>query len=199
LLTVLVLASSGNADVADRSLELNQGVSLVVSVHRASLAVGAEVQVAADSALVAGTTNVVGVGLALAAERAITADANMDGRRSSDPNVSELLIDWHKSVAVVSDLGRQHASGAEVPVRAVQALVADTRNVLVTAITDSVVEVVAARLHLGSDVVRHLGVLDSRDKTVLGMVTMSVLGEACLAQVKVFTDSAVEELDLGEF
>jgi hypothetical protein len=123
----------------------------------------------------------------------------MDGRRSSDPNVSELLIDWHKSVAVVSDLGRQHASGAEVPVRAVQALVADTRNVLVTAITDSVVEVVAARLHLGSDVVRHLGVLDSRDKTVLGMVTMSVLGEACLAQVKVFTDSAVEELDLGEF
>jgi hypothetical protein len=43
ILAVLVLASCCNTDMADRSLELNQGMSLVVSVNGTGLAVGTEV------------------------------------------------------------------------------------------------------------------------------------------------------------
>lgn len=75
----------------------------------------------------------------------------------------------------------------------------NTCNVVVTAITNGVMRVVTAWAHLGCDVGGHLGALDSRGETVLGVMPMSILGEALLAKVKVLAHVAVQKLGLWVF
>lgn len=67
----------------------------------------------------------------------------------------------------------------------------NTCNVVVTAITYGVVRVVTTWVHLGCDVGGHLGALDSGGETVLGVMPVSILGEALLAKVKVLAYGAV--------
>lgn len=123
----------------------------------------------------------------------------MDNGSSANPNIGEVLINGHETMALMDELGVPHAIRAVVPIRAVEALVANTKNVLVAAITDSSVHQVAARVHLGRDALREDGALDSWGKAVLGVVAMVLLGKARLAEVKVLASSAMEELSLGEF
>lgn len=191
-----MLPTSCHTDMADRSLELDQGVSLVVGSGGISFAVGAEVKVIADSALVTNSTNVGRVGIVTGAQGTVTADTNVNRRRASPANVGESFISRHETVAWVSEVAVLVAIRAVVPVRAVQTLVTDTCNVLVAAIAESVMDLVTARAHLDSNVVGHLGSLDSSDETMHGVVTMSVLGKARLAEVKILTSGAVKKFGL---
>jgi hypothetical protein len=185
--------------MADRSLELNQGMSLVVSVNGAGLAVGTKVQIIADSTFVSGATDVIGVRLASGAKRSVAANANMDGRWCTSPDISEWLIDRRKSVARVDDLHRLDASRTVVPVRTVEALVTDTCDVLVAAIANGVVHMVTAWAHLGCNMMGHFGSLDSGGKSVLGVMAVLVLSEAWLAEIEVFADGAMKKLGLRVF
>jgi hypothetical protein len=82
---ILVLTGSGDGNLLDRGLKLDQGVCLVMGVGGAGLAVGTEVGVIAHCALVASADDVGGAGAISAgiAERAVTADTNM-GRAARD-------------------------------------------------------------------------------------------------------------------
>lgn len=82
-LTIGGLTSASDTDGTDGSLELNQGMGLVVSVTRAGLAIGAEIQVVADSTLVSNATDVAGISVASIAQGPITADANMNSGRGA--------------------------------------------------------------------------------------------------------------------
>jgi hypothetical protein len=59
-LSILMLTGGGYIDMADRCLEFDQGVGLVMSVSGASLAASTEISVMADSTLIAVANNVLG-------------------------------------------------------------------------------------------------------------------------------------------
>ena len=73
------------------------------------------------------------------------------------------------------------------------------KTYLVTAITDGMVELIAASGHLDLDMLWHNGAPDSGDKGVLGMMAMSILSETWLAKIVIIASSAVKELLLGKF
>ena len=180
--------------MANRSLELDQGMSLVVGVGGTGFAVGAEVQVGTNSTLVPDSTDISRVGASIRAERSITANAHVDRLRRTSSNVSELIIDGYEAMTRMDEIGILNAMAAEVPVRAVKALVADTRDVPVATIADSMVNLVTARRHLQFDVLRHVCALNSRDEGMLGVVAVSVLSEARLAEVVILASGAVKKL-----
>jgi hypothetical protein len=185
------VTAGGDTDVADRSLELDQRMCLVVVVCRTGFTVGTEVQIAANSALVSSATDVVRIDVASRAKRSITADANVNGCWCAKADIFKWFVDWGESVTRVDNPDGLHASRTIIPVRAVEALVTNTCNVVVTAITYGVMRVVTAWVHLGCDIGGHLGALDSGCKTVLGVMPVSILGETLLAKVKVLAYSAV--------
>jgi hypothetical protein len=196
----MVLASSGNTDVANRRLELDEGMGLVVLVGRASLAVCAEVKVMADSTLVANASDVGGIVLVAGAQGSIAANTHVHRLSTSvRMNISERLIDGRKAVVGVDEGSVDNAFRAVIPIWAVQALVADASDVLVTAITNSVVSLVSTSSHLDGNVVWHIGTCNGRDKGMLGVVAMSILGETSLAEVEILAGGAMEELGLGKF
>jgi hypothetical protein len=102
----------------------------------------------------------------------------MNSCRSAEANIRERLVDRRKSVARMADLDILDAVGTVVPIRAIETLVANAKDVLVTAVTNSVVHVVTSRAHLDFNMVRHLDALYGRGETVLGVVAMGVLGKA---------------------
>lgn len=114
-------------------------------------------------------------------------------------NICERLIDGRKAVVGVDKGSVDNAFRAVIPVWAVQALVADTSDVFVAAITNSVVGLVATSSHLDSNVIWHISTCNSRDKCMLGVVAVGILGEASLAEVEILASGAVEELSLGKF
>lgn len=143
LLAVLILAFGLDLNTPYGGLELDERVSLVMSVGRARLTAGAEVGIVAHGTFEALTNN---VGLAGAvAERAVAADtvvARAIGGTSL--SIRKLLVNRNKTVAGVHEARAQDAVCAVVPVRAVHTLVADTTDELVAAIADGVVPLVAA-------------------------------------------------------
>jgi hypothetical protein len=72
--------------------------------------------------------------IALVAKRTITVDAVMTGlvseRSGQRCEIVEGFIDWYESVAGVDEVGIGDASCTEVPIRAVEALVTYTIDVL---------------------------------------------------------------------
>lgn len=112
----------------DRRLELDQRVRLVVLGGGVGLAVGAEVDVVADGALVANATDV--RALANRAKRPVAADADMRGLGSYAAEVTQRLVDGYEAMVGVHEARVRDAGTAVIPVRAVQALVANTCDVL---------------------------------------------------------------------
>jgi hypothetical protein len=147
-----------------------------------------------DGTLVADAADVGGVGVGLGTKRAITADANMNSLRSSSSDVGKVVIDGNEPMVRVDEAGVLVAAGAVVPVRAVQTLVTNAGDILVTAITDGMMKLVASSAHLDLDVLGHHGAGNSGDESVLGVVAMTVLGEAWLAEIEIIAGSAVKEL-----
>lgn len=195
-----MLASSSNANMANRCLKLDERMGPVMVIGRASLAVCAEVKVMADRTLVANASDVGGIVLVARAQGSIAANAHVHRLSTSvGMNIRERLIDGCKAVVGVDKGSVDNAFRAVIPIWAVQALVADTSNVLVAPITNSVVSLVATSSHLDGNVNRQLGTCNSRDKGMLGVVAMGILGEATLAEVEILASCAVEELSLGKF
>lgn len=69
-----MITESGDTDITNRSLELDKWVCLVVVVGWAGLAVGTEVGVMADSALVTVTLDISLNAVACIAKRTVTVD-----------------------------------------------------------------------------------------------------------------------------
>jgi hypothetical protein len=102
----------------------------------------------ADSALVSVTFDVCLTTIALVAKRAVTVNAVVACLvavwSSQSGNVIERLVDRDKTMARVNEARVDNTTGAEIPIWAVEALVANAIDVLVTTITDSVMTRVAA-------------------------------------------------------
>jgi hypothetical protein len=64
-------------------------------------------------------------------------------------HITKRFIDRHEAVTWVNELCVDNASGTVIPIGAIKTLMADAVYVLVTAITDSVMSCVAARLEEG--------------------------------------------------
>jgi hypothetical protein len=88
----------------------------------------------AHSTLISVSLNVGLNAVALVAERAITVDAMMTGLAGESSGqrckIVEGFVDWYESVAGVDEVCIGDACSTEVPVRAVEALVTNTINVL---------------------------------------------------------------------
>lgn len=196
-----MFASSYDVDVTNGGLELDQGMGLVVSVRRARLALGAEVHIVTNGTLVAVADNVViARAVIVVAQRAIAAYSDVGQSAGDRANVGRLewLVDRNEPMAGMNKLGRLVAGRAIVPVRALKALVPNTADVLLTAIADSVVELVAARsktalhLRLGTSPGYHRG------KGVLGVMSVAILGKADLAKIEVVTCLAMDKFGLRQ-
>lgn len=220
LLTIGAFAGGGDTDLADGGLELDDRVSLVVGVLGVSLAAGAEVNILADGALEADATDVGGRVVVLA-DGSITAHTSVNRELLSELGgvvQGDGIVDGHESVLGVDSSRERNALGAQIPIRAIQALVTNTNNELQTALTsnssrnqhksatylvavvaDGVVRQVATRVNLLLEVLRDLGSKNGGLKSVLGVVAVNVLVEARVAKVKVLAVLAVKELSDREF
>jgi hypothetical protein len=87
-----------------------------------------------DSALISVSLDVGLNTIALVAKRTITVDAVMTGlageRSGQRCGIVEGFVDRYESVTGVDEIGTGDASCTEVPIRAVEALVTDTIDVL---------------------------------------------------------------------
>jgi hypothetical protein len=189
-LAIAVLAHGGDTNVANRSLELDQGMCLVVWVRRARLAPIAEIRVVADGTLVSNALDVAHGSPSRGAERTIAADTKMSLFTCS-LRLREGLIDWSKSVTRVNEAGIGHAGVAIIPVRTVKTLVTDTIDVLVAPIAKSVMPLVAASLQTILDLIQEESSFHRRNKHVLRVMAMNVFGEAGHTQIRIVTIPAV--------
>jgi len=68
----------------------------------------------------------------------------------------------------------------------------------VASITDGMVNLVAARSHLETNMGRHLGARNGSSEAVLGMMAMGVPGKAWLTEIVILTVGAVKEFTFGK-
>jgi hypothetical protein len=99
----------------------------------------------------------------------------------------------------VDEVSVGNARCAEVPVGAVEALVTNTINVLVTSITDSIVANVTARSEQSLRDEIKLGLLNSRLESMLGVVAMLHANMARNAKIIVGARSASDKVLLRQF
>ena len=109
-----MITQSGNVNIADWGFELDQRMCSVVWIGGASLAIGTEIGIVADSALVSVALNICLSTIALAAERTITIDAVVAslvavGSRQCN-HVVERLVDGDKPVAWMDKAGVDNAA-----------------------------------------------------------------------------------------
>lgn len=123
----IVLAKGGDGDVTDWCLELDQRMGLVVFVRGSSLAICTEVRVVADCTLESITTNVV---LATLDSAQWTIAVNAEVSLWAWAIQGQRFVERGESVTRVNLCGTEVASGAVVPVWAVQALVTDADDCL---------------------------------------------------------------------
>jgi hypothetical protein len=170
-------------------------VSTVVVVAGQSLARRAEVRVVAHSALVADTRDVWLVNL-IPAKRTVAVNARMASEHRL--GLGDRVVDGREAVASMLERSLSNARAAVVPVWAVQALVADTKDSLVAAIADGVVANMTARGkgNLGGDA--EDSALGGRLEAVRGVVAVLVGGVARDAQVEVIASCASDKLVLRQ-
>lgn len=171
--------------------KLDQRVGLVVSARGRCFAVGAEIGVVADGALVAVTSNICLPRLA-GTNSTIAIDAFVNLLLTEEG--TQLLINRSESVTSMNLGSHQDTSRAIVKVWATQTLVTDSIDRAITAITDSLVFESAALLTQMLDVAADCwtGNVD-RLKDMGGMVSMLTLLEAEEAEIVVSTVTAGDE------
>lgn len=154
----------------------------------------------AHGTLVANTADVSRVALAVRAERTVATntDMNMLGCWKEVVVALQSAVDRHKAVAGVSGHGAGDAISAVVPIGAIQALVTDAGNVLITVVADGVVHFVATRSKFGVDAGTESSSRNSRRECMLRVVTMTILAEALPAKIVVFTSITVKEIGFGQ-
>jgi hypothetical protein len=181
--------------VVDRSLELDQRMSLVVESSGQSLTALAEVCIVADDALVSHTLDVRLLRVALA-KRTIAIDAVVrDGRGRA---ALEVLVDGSEAVTRMGVASVLVALAAVVEVGAVEALVAHTMNHLVTAIADGGVSEVATggkKSLLGEG---EGSTIDGRLEVMSRVMAVRVKHVAVQADIVVVTLEARDKVAVGE-
>jgi hypothetical protein len=175
-LTILVVAQGCDTNIADGCLELDERVSSVVKIRWASFTAGTEIGIVAHGTLVSITLDISLNNIARVAKRSVAIDAVVTGlacvgsRHRS--GVIERFVNWHESVTRMNETCVGNAGSAEVPIWAIKALVADTIDILVTTVANSVVTNVAAwsEKSFGNQI--KVRILDSRLKCMIGVVAM---------------------------
>ena len=124
----MVLVHSGNNDIADRGLEFDQRMSWVMLVAWASFTVATEVGVIAHSTLVTNAVNVTLV-LLLFAQRSIAVNAIVVEVETAW--FLQRIVDRHESVDWVNEWSVLDTLRAEIPIGAIQTLVADAEDELI--------------------------------------------------------------------
>lgn len=178
-----MITSSSNAHTANRSLDLDNRVSLIVQIARASLTTGTEIGVMAHSTLKAVTLDIRSLVLA---EWPIAVDASM-GLLASHDWVGNSIVNRNEAVILVDIVRGLDAGIAVVPVWTVEAFVADTVDVLVTSIADGLVTDITACLEHLLALPSHADREDiiSWRESVLWVVTMLVVDVALNAEIVV--------------
>jgi len=137
------------------------------------------------------------------AKRTIAVDAVVPGlaavRSGKSRGIMERLVDRNKSVSGMDEVGILEASSTEVPIRAVQTLVANTVDVLVTSIADGIVSNISAgsEKSLGNQI--EVCLFNSWLKCVLRVMTMLHADVAGDTKVIVGTRGASNEVLFREF
>jgi hypothetical protein len=194
-LSAHVIVHGRNADATNGGLKLDERMSVVVTVARVSLAVLAEIGVVAHSALVTDTLNVRQVLLVLA-QGTVTIDAGV--AVAAVERLGQRFIDWHKTMAGVDVLRALDTVGAVVPVWAVQALVTDAIDELVTSVANGGVADIASGVAKEVCQSWEGSIRGSSGESMTGVVAVLVADVAVHAQVVVFAGKAGDELLLGE-
>ena len=192
---VLVFVHGGDTNAAHRALELDQRMGVVVPIRGVSLAVGAEVGVMAHSTLVSGALDIRYAILVLT-ERTVTVDTIV--AVAAAHRLGQGLVDRDKAMSRVDELGALDTLGAEVPVGAVEALVAHTIDELLAPIANSGVAHVPARIAKEICKGRHGSLLGGSLEGMAGVVAVLVVDVALHAKIVVFTGGAGNELTLVE-
>jgi hypothetical protein len=177
-LPTVALLMRGDADIADGRREFNKRMRLVVLQKGACLAIGTEVDVVAYGTLVTDSADVGRVTLACRAEWSITANALVSRGGPHEVIGLQRLVHWNEAMARVDEVCIGSTVVAKVPVRAIEALVADAANELVTGITNGLVPLVATSRHLRTNQVRNARASHSRRKVMGWMMSMDLRGEA---------------------
>jgi hypothetical protein len=102
-----VVSKSGDAYIANWSLELNERVGSVVGVGGASLAARAEVSIVTDGTLVAVALNIALDTICRIAKWSVTVDAVMTSsaavRSGEHSTIVKRFVDWYKSVTRMNE------------------------------------------------------------------------------------------------
>lgn len=170
-------------------------MGLVVFVVRIGLAVGAEVCVVANSALV---THALDVAVLVLAERAITVDTNVLRLVRVASGSWDGFVMGCESMMRVIELGVLDTFRAVIPIRAVHALVADTEDWLITAIAQSGVLDTASRSTHERAHSADCAFCNSLEG-MSWMMTMLIGLVASSAEIKVVAVNASNKLILGVF
>jgi len=124
----VVLVHCGNNDIADWGLEFDQRMSWVMLVAWASFAVATEVGVIAHSTLITNAVNVALI-LLLFAQRSVTVNAIV--MEVETAWFLQRIVDRYEPVDWVDEWSVLNTLRAEIPIGAIQTLVADTEDELV--------------------------------------------------------------------
>lgn len=158
-------------------------------------AIGAEVHIVANSALV---THALDVAMLVLTERAITVNTNVFRLVRVASSSWYGFVMGRKTVLRMNELGVLDTFRAVVPIRAVEALVADTEDWLITTIAQSGVLDTASR---STEKLGHSadGVLCNSFEGMSWVMTMLVGLMACSAEIKIIAVNASDELVLDVF
>jgi hypothetical protein len=167
-------------------------MSAVVVVGRKGLAARTEVGVITDSALVANSVDVT-LGRLVLAQWTIAEDAIMDLMLTS--RFTDGIVNLHESMTRVALGSSQDALRAEVPIGAGQALVTNTNDALVTAVTDSSVsELPTWKATRGDQILQAEVPVRSKVECVARVVSMLISEETAKAKIIVLAVIAADEI-----
>jgi len=167
-------------------------MSAVVVVSRKGLATRTEVGVITDSALVANSADVI-LGRFALAQGTVTEDAIVDFMFPS--RFTNTIVNLHEPMTRVALRSSQNAIGAEVPIGAGQALVTNTNDTLVTAVTDSGVSELPARKTARGDQILQAEVsVRPQVEGVTRVVSMLIPEKAAKAKIIVLTLITADEV-----
>ena len=119
--------------------------------------------------------------------------------RTTNATIEKRLVDINEAVVRVDEGGILVALSAVVPVGAVKTLVANTADILVAAVTNSIVDHITPRRQVSSDRGFQDGAWYGGGKPMLGVVAMLAFDEAAFAEIVIVTGRAVDKLHFREF
>lgn len=177
-----MITKSRNANIANRCLELDQRMSLVVRVGWTGLTNGTEIGVVADSTFVTISSDISGrnvtiiiLGVVLVfAQRPITENAmvtNSD-RLLSSTGAADRFIERYKSVTLVNEGSIRNACITVIPIWTIKALVTNTKDGSITSITNSRVRGVTTCGEKGRGHWTKVSIFIDESESVLRVVTM---------------------------